>query len=577
MILPASRSLRSLRSFAAASSVAAPLPSASAVDLTSRVPRRLFLKWSGATAATAILGPWPAPARDAALEAGAEDARPPAAGLAKDIPQIRVLLHEAVGSPLNTDCAHTLIARDLANDPLPQPIRAAEGRARVALGSEPIQLVVRLRVPGFGEVYCYADNEGKGYTKPGQIEFVTDAAATRLRRVREAAEIARQTGVPRDPAFEKHLEAAARPIPGKSGPEQIAAGYEALSHALHAGEKLAVNAARHRISKLARPRADFLFGGLASGWQRGPGFEQRFTALFNAATISWYTWSRKPEPPAQRIDYTRQDQSLEWCLARKILPKGFGYVYLTGGATPEWFRSWPYAKVLAEYQRIVTQTTRRYAGRLPYVEVINEAHDKANLFHFSHPQILELTREACRAAREGSGAVKRLINHCCLWAEYARRANPNGERRWSPFLYLQDCLRAGVEFEIVGLQLYYPQQDLFEIDRMLDRFKAFNRPIHITELACNSAEGLDPASMRPKSLVPGWHGPWTEAMQADWLDAIYTLCYSKPEFQAVGYWDLADVGGHFWPHGGLLHKDFTPKQSYTRLLKLKESWGLGSK
>jgi endo-1,4-beta-xylanase len=395
--------------------------------------------------------------------------------------------------------------------------------------------------------------------------------------VRQAAEVANQAGVPRDPETEKHLAAAGRPIPPKPGGEQIAAAYEALAHGLHAGERLALNMARHRLSRLAKPRTEFLFGCLGSQWQRGAEFDKRFTDVFNFASISWYSWSKQPEPLEQRIDYTRQDRSLEWCLARKIVPKGFGYVYLTGGAMAEWFRQWPYEKVLPEYERIVEQTTRRYAGRMPYVEVINEAHDKTNLFRCSHAQILELTRAACRAARAGSPTMKRIINHCCLWAEYARRPNADGGRRWSPFRYLKDCVAAGVEFDVVGLQLYYPQQDLFEIDRMLDRFKAFQRPLHITEIACNSAEGLDAASMRPKSLVPGWHGPWTETMQADWLEAIYTLCYSKPEFEAVGWWDLADTTGHFWPHGGLLHADFTPKEAYLRLLELQRRWGVGRK
>ncbi|HYV28727.1 MAG TPA: endo-1,4-beta-xylanase [Candidatus Eisenbacteria bacterium] len=539
------------------------------------VPRRRFLKWSSAAVAGAVgFRELPVTAQDTAQQLGAEEAKASAEGLTKDVPQLRVLMHEADGKALDSERAHTLIARDLANDPLPQPSAIAEGRARIGLAAEPLQLGLRLKVQGFGEVYCYADNNGKGYTKPGQIEFVADAAATRLRRLREAAESAKQSGVPRDAEFEKHIEAAARKIPAKAGAEQIAVAYEALSHGLHAGEKLTLNIARHRINKLAKPRTEFLFGGLASGWQSGLQFEKPFTELFNFATISWYTWSQNPEPAEQRIDYTRMDQSVDWCLAHKIVPKGFGYVYLTNGATPEWFRKWPYEKVLPEYKRIVAQTTRRYEGRVPYVEVMNEAHDKANLFRFSHEQILELAREACRAAREGSPTAKRLINHCCQWAEYARRANADGVRRWSPFRFLKDCLRADVEFETVGLQLYYPQQDLFEIDRMIDRFKAFQRRLHITEISCNSADGLDPASMRPKSFVPGWHGPWNETMQADWLESIYTICYSKPEFEAVGYWDLADVGGHFWPNGGLLRKDFSPKESYGRLLKLKKQWGL---
>lgn len=536
-----------------------------------RIPRRKFLKTSGAVAAISAL-PFSSLAQTAEQLLGAEESKPESR-LDKNAPQIRVLLHEADGKPLDRDRQLTLHSRDLTNDPLPQAMASAEGRTRIGLANEPMQLSCRLKVPGFGEVYCYADNGGKGFSKPGNnIEFVVEAAATRLRRVREVFEHEGKQ-LPTDPEFQKHLAAAARPIPEKPEAMRIAAAYESLSHGLHAGERLTLNLARRRISKFSEPRKAFLFGGLSSVRGRGVDAEKKFTDVFNFAVLSWYYWQNE-EPEAQRINYSRMDDSLQWCLDRKLVPKGFGYVYLTNGATPEWFRKWPYAKVLPEYKRIVEQTTRRYGNKIPYVEVMNEAHDKANLFHFPHAQILELAREACAAARRGSPTIKRQINHCCLWAEYAKRSNADGSRRWSPFRFLSDCEKAGVEWEITGLQLYYPQQDLFEIERMLNRFKKFKRPIHITEISCNSADGLDPASMRPKNIVPGWHGSWSEMMQADWLEAIYTLCYSQPEFEAIGWWDFADYGGHFWPHGGLLRKDFSPKESYLRLLKLQKGWGV---
>jgi GH35 family endo-1,4-beta-xylanase len=268
------------------------------------------------------------------------------------------------------------------------------------------------------------------------------------------------------------------------------------------------------------------------------------------------------------------DASLDWCWSRSITPKGFGYCYMTRGATPEWIRSWPYEKILPEYERVVTETMRRYSGKLKYAEIINEAHDKSNLWRLSHEQILDITRAVCAAAGNGSPTVKRQINNCCLWAEYARSANADRLRRWSPYRYLADCVATGSEFEVIGLQLYYPQVDLLEIERMLDRFRAFNKPLHITEIATASADGLDPASMRPKTAAPGWHGPWSETTQADWLEAIYTLVYSKPEFEAIGWWDLSDMPGHFWPHGGLLHADLTPKLAYQRLGELQKSWGV---
>jgi endo-1,4-beta-xylanase len=127
---------------------------------------------------------------------------------------------------------------------------------------------------------------------------------------------------------------------------------------------------------------------------------------------------------------------------------------------------------------------------------------------------------------------------------------------------------------VLGLQLYYPQIDVLEIERMLDRFKVFKKPIHITEIATASVDGPDPNSMRPKTTAPGWHGPWSEPMQADWLEAIYTLVYSKPEFEAIGWWDLTDRPGHFWPHGGLLHADLSPKLAYHRLGELQKAWGV---
>jgi len=406
------------------------------------LPRRTFLKRSAAGALAAALGRGNIFPQDTPRQLGAEDEAAPVPK--RDEPQIRVLMHEPNLEPLDIERSRTLIARDLANDPLPQPMSTAEGRARITLSKEPLQLAARLKIPGFGEVNCIADNHGQGYTKPGNIEFVAEAAATRLRRVREAALEAKQAGVPNDPKLDEQLQAAAEALSSGAGAGPIPLAYKSLAYSLPAGERLALNRARHRISKLAAPRSEFLFGGLASGWERGPAFEKPFTELFNYATISWYTWARTSEPVDTRIDYTRKDRSLNWCRAHKIVPKGFGYVYLANGATPEWIRSWSFDKLLAEYKRIVAQTSRRYAESLPFMEVINEAHDKANIFHLSHEQLVELTREACRAAREGSSTIKRLLNHCCLWGEYARRANPGN----------MHCCRRGVRADRSAVILF---------------------------------------------------------------------------------------------------------------------------
>ncbi|HZZ42409.1 MAG TPA: endo-1,4-beta-xylanase [Tepidisphaeraceae bacterium] len=491
-------------------------------------------------------------------------------------------LREADGSLLDRERARTITVRDMHGDPLPVGIDLSPGVATVALPKEPVQITIRLKIPGFGEVYCYADNGGAGYAEAKEVQFVLEAAKTRLARVEESLKKGQDEGVVLPESFQKDLEGAR---------SSVRQGYSSLAQSMRAGEMLALERARHRIEKMAGPRKEFLFGCMVAGYDSSPKYNKAIEDAYNYATVAWYTWKME-QPPEQRIDYGRMDGSINWCLKRGIVPKTFAYTYMARGATPEWIRPadaatratkgsvfnerWGYEQLLALYKQVDEQTARRYAGKpVPVIEVINEAHDKANLWRMNHQQILEMTRESCAAVRRGNPTIRRQINHCCLWGEYAKERNWDGSRRWTPYTYLKDCLAHGVEFEVVGLQLYYPQYDLFEIDRMLERFADFGKPCQITECATQSEDGPDLASMRPRTPTPGWHGPWNETMQADWLEGIYTLCYSKPHFEAVGWWDMADAGGHFWPFGGVLRKDLSPKESYMRLLALQKKWGVG--
>ena len=105
---------------------------------------------------------------------------------------------------------------------------------------------------------------------------------------------------------------------------------------------------------------------------------------------------------------------------------------------------------------------------------------------------------------------------------------------------------------------------------MLDRFTTFGKPIHITEMAASSATGIDASSLLGEARGL-WHAPWSETIQADWVEQIYTLAYSKREVEAITWWDLSDKNT-FWPFGGLLNEANQPKRAYYRLQGLKQSW-----
>jgi hypothetical protein len=80
---------------------------------SSKIPRRKFLRYSSLATASSLLGQLPCVAQTAEQALGAEDSK--AATLDPNAPQIRVLLHEADGKPLEHDRRITLHARDLEN------------------------------------------------------------------------------------------------------------------------------------------------------------------------------------------------------------------------------------------------------------------------------------------------------------------------------------------------------------------------------------------------------------------------------------------------------------------------------
>ncbi len=133
------------------------------------------------------------------------------------------------------------------------------------------------------------------------------------------------------------------------------------------------------------------------------------------------------------------------------------------------------------------------------------------------------------------------------------------------------------DYEAIGLQYYHSGRDLLEFERDLERFAHFKKPIHITELQIPSSS---------EEIVGGWSAWWgggtggsglrwhgeefTETIQADWVEGMYTILYSKSYVEAITWWDFDDPG--FVSHGGLINEDMTPKESYNRLKALLEKW-----
>jgi hypothetical protein len=214
-------------------------------------------------------------------------------------------------------------------------------------------------------------------------------------------------------------------------------------------------------------------------------------------------------------------------------------------------------------------------------EIVNEFHDWANETQLKPEQSVELTKLACDVAKDTAPNVERLINNCCPFAEYVQLG------KWkdldaiypqrTPWEFMKDLVDADVDFTITGQQMYFPYRDLQDTILLIERFEQFGRPVQLTEVGASS--GPSERSVKNDTLpFPDepyiWHRPWDEELQADWLEGLYTLAYSKPWIEACNWYDFVD-GQSFIKNGGLLRSaEGERKAAFYRLLKLKEEWGV---
>ena len=89
------------------------------------------------------------------------------------------------------------------------------------------------------------------------------------------------------------------------------------------------------------------------------------------------------------------------------------------------------------------------------------------------------------------------------------------------------------------------------------------RPTYTSDPGDASDGRLDP------SQGGRWHRPWDPQLQAEWMDAVYKLAFSKPYVESVAWADLADMS-HSLPGCGLLDDMLKPKPSYVKLQELRE-------
>ncbi len=507
----------------------------------------------------------------------------PTPGLA---PPARCAILDAQGEPVPVAELGRFHVCDLLLRPSPIDPEFAPGKVAFEAPSMPFRISVPLRVPGFGNVFLYADNRGAGFTraslaKSGELLLNYEFAADRLATVRHLAENCRSLGVVIPPTVQSRITAAGELLARAEGVRGdraacARAAMESLRESLWAGESLVYARAQHRIAKQA-PRPGFLFGANAFQFATGPDwYRQYFKQLFNYATLPFYRGF--VEPQRGQLDYSRPQQIRDALEKTSILCKGHPLIFLVVDTTPEWLKNLPFAETQVLCLSHVRQAIGRFRSRLHVWDVVNEAHVQPEtgkgMAGFTRQQNVELTINALKAAREADPTCFRVVNNTGTWCDYYMGRKPAPWQQ-SVYDYLTMLKSGGAEHEAIGLQYYHSGRDMVEFERNLETFQVFGKRVHITELGIASSSAEVPKTEWWGGGVGGtrlvWHGEqFTESSQADWFEQVYTIAYSKPWVDAISTWDFADPA--FIPHGGLVREDGTPKESYHRLDSLLAQW-----
>jgi endo-1,4-beta-xylanase len=473
-------------------------------------------------------------------------------------------------------------------------VRADGVRISDAAGRERFGLNVRWNVEGFGYLYVTADNGGRFYALPraGETTILNlNLELARSRVARNQRRIAAYTSTGWKPSLEVrgllslsegclddalHADPASQRCGGLS--------QTALRHALWASEKLELEFAQHMIRTQVR-RTPFMFGcDVRAMFEMDLDlYFERFSEVFNYGAIV-YVWRNgwnieDFEPREGDFRFGQRDLMVRELGSRGIAMQGRPLFWFHKWVTPDWVKDKSFDQLLSYVERTTKTVMGHYGDAMYGWEIVNEIHDWANECQLDPEQITTLARLACDVAKSVAPNVHRIVNNCCPFAEYVHMGEWSGQParypQRTPWQFTRDLSDAGVDFTILAQQIYFPYRDLQDIVISMERLSAFKKPVQLSELGASS--GPSAYSVRNGALTfprepYTWHRHWDEELQADWVEAMFSLAYSKPWIEAASWFDFVDPHFHI-DNGGLLRSPMgEPKAAYNRLRRLRSTW-----
>ena len=481
------------------------------------------------------------------------------------------------------------------------------------------RLHVLWEVPGFGQVMLNIDNQGQGYTLSKQGDYYViknlsyEAAVSEYARLQEKQNQFLAQGHLLSTDVSNEIQDSTNNIqvaeaaytnftPDK--PEVTDAANLALKSILAAQESLALLEANQSINgnryggltlKVVDEKGnpvegasvayeqqshDFLFGANPMGTNSI--FNTTYATLLRDAGINFsymlFPWEGV-EPTPGNFEWGGLVSSQDMPAQTKY---GFGFMgglafwfNRSGGLGTQFSPLYQDQMSFSELKTNVFNHMRAMAERYKDSIAIwefNEQNASWATSNLTWNEKFELISTAIKGLKAGNPDAKVLFNGTALPYEF-NVGNLGAEDKIgsgiSFYEFLTQLAAHNINYAYIGLEIYYsggntdgyvpPCITMASFDDLLNLYSDLGKPIFIRELSAPSS---------PQPNTTWWHRPWDEATQAEYLKDIYTIAFSKPLVQEIGWsYGVSDEDA-FIKDGGLLDSNLQPKASYFELKDL---------
>lgn len=299
-------------------------------------------------------------------------------------------------------------------------------------------------------------------------------------------------------------------------------------------------------------------------------FKERFSNLFNFAVFPFY-WAGYESAPGK----TKQKEIIKvvkWCNENGITTKGHPLVWTHEAGTPRWLSNYSVQESKELLKKRIEKIVSEFKGEIDIWDVINE------VIHTVNWDVAMQENSAGKDNRyNGRNLIMKNIDFIDSCFQWAYNANPNAhliinefnivanqESRKQFYDVVKKLMAKKTPISGLGIQVHEPNQGRYfyspqQVWETYETYADFNLPLHVTELI--------PVS-NGDSIKGGYKsGVWTEQVQSDFAEMVFTLSFAHPKMHSINWWGFSDK--NIWQeNGGLVDENLEPKEVYRTLDRL---------